>query len=108
MIRDNKLDMYVTMRSNDAFRAAFMNAVGFIFLQKKIADELGVGVGRYEHRANSFHVYEQNFKAFNEAVRRIRTESYPNLVYDYENFYKELMEAEVPNILKKVNDLKEK
>lgn len=108
MIRKNKLEMYVTMRSNDAFRATFMNAIGFIFLQKQIADELGIEVGKYEHRANSFHVYEKNFEAFEKAVHKIRTEKHSELVYNYEDFYKELMEEEIPNILEKVESVKGK
>lgn len=106
MIRHGQLDMYVTMRSNDAFRATFMNAIGFIFLQKAVAEELGVEVGRYEHRANSFHVYEKSFDAFKKAVKKIKEEEIEDLTYDYVGFYKELMEAAVDEIWKKVEALR--
>lgn len=106
MIRDGKLDMYVTMRSNDAFEAAFMNAFAFIALQKNVALELGVGVGKYEHRANSYHVYEKNFSMFYNAVEQIEKRN--DLTYEYEGFYDELMQEEIPAILEKVKKLREK
>lgn len=110
MIRDNKLEMYVTMRSNDAFEATFMNAFGFITLQKKVAMELNVKVGRYEHRANSFHVYEKNMNQFENAVNKIITLGYDNeeLTYEYDGFYDEMMNEEIPNIMAMVNEQKRK
>lgn len=110
MIRDNMLEMYVTMRSNDAFEATFMNAFGFIALQKKVASELNVGVGRYEHRANSFHVYEKKMKQFEKAIDKIVSLGYDSeeLTYEYDGFYDELMEEEVPNIMAMVDEQKRK
>lgn len=108
MIRDNKLDMYVTMRSNDAFEATFMNAVGFISLQKKIAQELGVEVGKYEHRANSFHVYEKDFDKFNKAIGKIMGYTEEELTYNYKDFYKDLMEEEITSIMNMVQVQKDK
>ena len=110
MIRDGKLDMYVTMRSNDAYEATFMNAFGFIMLQKKVADELNVGVGKYEHRANSFHVYEKNFDQFFKAVDKIRKYGVGSeeVAYEYKGFYKELMEEEIENIMAMVEEQKRK
>lgn len=110
MIRDNMLEMYVTMRSNDAFEATFMNAFGFIALQKKVAAELNVEVGRYEHRANSFHVYEKNMKQFEKAIDKIVALGYDSeeLTYEYDGFYDELMEEEVPNIMAMIDKQKRK
>lgn len=57
------LSMNVRMRSNDAYRAAFMNMYAFVAVQRKMAAELQlimkepVGVGRYCHLADSYHVY---------------------------------------------------
>ena len=69
-IRDNKLDCCVLFRSNDATRATFMNAFGLIMLQKEIADQLGVYVGSFTLRANSFHCYERHF----DLLKRIANE----------------------------------
>lgn len=54
---NDKLIFNVHMRSNDAFKAAFMNMYAFIDIQKKIADELGVEVGTYTHLIDSYHLY---------------------------------------------------
>lgn len=110
MIRHDKLDMYVTMRSNDAYRATFMNAFAFIMFQKKIADILNIKIGKYEHRANSFHVYEKNFNQFFETVKKIKKYGINSeeLTYYYNDFYKDLMEEEIPNIMKMINEQKRK
>jgi len=103
-IRNGKLHMKVLMRSNDAPEATFMNMFAFIMLQKKVADELQVEVGTYTHRANSFHCYEKDFKLIESYMRGI--ESGEDITYEYEGFYKELMEEARPEISKKVEQLK--
>ncbi|MEG2658296.1 MAG: thymidylate synthase [Clostridiales bacterium] len=106
MIRDNKLDMKVLMRSNDATEATFMNAFAFIALQEKIAKELGVGVGSYTHTANSFHSYKKDWGLLANFVARIQenTES----TYEYKGFYDELMAGEIPEVMAMVADQKRK
>jgi thymidylate synthase len=51
------LDMSVSFRSNDAFKAAFMNMYVLTILQMDIALRLGVRVGTYRHYADSYHIY---------------------------------------------------
>lgn len=104
-IRDNKLYLKVLMRSNDAPEATFMNAFAFIMLQKRIADELGCEMGSYVHRANSFHCYEKDFKLLDNYVKSI--ESGDDITFDYSGFYMELMEESIPEILNKVEQLKD-
>jgi len=99
-IRDNKLHCKVLMRSNDATKATFMNAFAFIMLQKKMADTLGIEVGTYTHRANSFHCYEKDLPLLQQYVDGIN-ESGGNLEdisYEYEGFYKDIMEESIPEI----------
>ena len=103
-IRDDKLHCKVLMRSNDACKATFMNAFAFIMLQKKIADELGIEVGTYTHRANSFHCYEKDYKMLEDYVKRIDSAS-PD-TYDYKGEWKELMESYIPKIEEQVEKLK--
>lgn len=71
-IRENKLHCKILFRSNDACKATFMNAFALIQLQKRIADELGVEMGTYTHRANSFHCYERDFELLDGYCSRIR------------------------------------
>jgi thymidylate synthase len=61
-------------------------------------------VGSYTHRANSFHCYEKDFKLLAGYIRGI--ESHETITYDYEDFYRELMEESIPEILEKVSQLK--
>jgi thymidylate synthase len=70
-----------------------------------VAETLGVETGTYTHRANSFHCYEKDFKLMEGYMRGI--EKGENITYEYEDFYKELMEEARPEIEAKVNQLKE-
>lgn len=63
-LRDNRLDCTVYFRSNDLWKATFMNAFALIELQKYIADELVVEMGTYEHIATNCHIYEQDYAEF--------------------------------------------
>ncbi|HBQ64779.1 MAG TPA: hypothetical protein DD727_07640 [Clostridiales bacterium] len=103
-IRQGRLHLKVLMRSNDAPEATFMNAFAFIMLQKRVADTLGVEMGSYVHRANSFHCYQKDFPLLEAYARSI--ESSDDICFDYEGFYKELMEESIPEILKKIEQLK--
>lgn len=106
-IRDNKLHCKVLFRSNDACKATFMNMFALIMLQKKIADELGVPVGTYVHRANSFHCYEKDLPLLNGYIARILQEA-EEMTYYYEDDWKEMMEEFKPDIEKKIKELKER
>lgn len=106
-IRNGKLEMTVLFRSNDAYNASFGNMFALIMLQKRIADELGVDVGRYTHNANSYHVYERDWEALNNACKRItKSRDIEDITYNYIGFYDELMEEEKPRIAAIVEELK--
>ena len=49
-----------------------MNAFALILLQKRVAEELGVAMGSYTHRANSFHCYARDFAMLDGYCARIR------------------------------------
>ena len=103
-VRDNKLHCKVLFRSNDACKATFMNAFALIMLQQKIADELGIEVGTYSHRANSFHCYEKDFDLLSGYANRIHNND--KLTYNYVGEWDELMENAKPMIEEKVQILK--
>jgi len=105
-IRDGALHCKVLFRSNDATKATFMNAFALVMLQKRIADTLGVPVGSYTHRANSFHVYERDYDMFEGYVRRINAGG--ELAYYYLDDWDELMEEAKPEIAKMVSELRER
>lgn len=109
-IRNGKLECDVLFRSNDACKAAFMNAFALIMLQKRIADELGVKVGTYTHTANSFHCYEKDISMLKGYINRIQEadekRSDGDLFFNYVGEWDELMEDERDDILKEVEELK--
>ena len=106
LIRGGALHCKVLFRSNDATKATFMNAFALIMLQKRIADTLGVPVGSYTHRANSFHVYERDYDMFDGYARRINAGG--ELAYYYMDDWDELMEEAKPEIEKMVTELRER
>lgn len=106
-IRGDKLHMKVLFRSNDLPEAFFFNAFALIKLQEKIASELGIPIGSYTHRSNSMHCYEKNFSMLESFVKSIETKPYTELTYEYEGFYKDLMEESIPQIMKQVQTLKD-
>ncbi|MCL2707634.1 MAG: thymidylate synthase [Defluviitaleaceae bacterium] len=105
-IRGGKLHCKAMMRSNDAVEASFMNAFAFVMLQKRIADRLGVEVGSYAHRANSFHCYEKDFGLLEQYANGIKTKKIEDITYEYEGYYKDLMQESVPEIEKMAASLR--
>lgn len=104
LIRGGALHCKVLFRSNDATKAAYMNAFALVMLQKRIADEVGVPVGSYTHRANSFHVYERDYAMFDGYVQRIRAGG--DLAYYYAGDWDEQMDEARPDIAKMVEELR--
>jgi len=103
-IRGGAVHSKVLFRSNDSTKATFMNAFALILLQKRVADALGLPVGSYTHRANSFHVYERDYEMFDGYVRRIKAGG--ELAYEYVGEWDELMDDAKPEIAKMVEELK--
>ena len=56
-VLDNKLNMCVTMRSNDLWYGFCNDQYCFSNLQKLVADEVGWPVGTYFHFAHNLHLY---------------------------------------------------
>lgn len=81
-IHDDRLHLNVTMRSNDAFKAAFMNMYAFTELQawvaRRIEERTGrpLGVGRYIHSADSYHIYGSYFEEFEGFLRMVGTQAF--------------------------------
>ncbi len=104
-VRNEKLCCTVLFRSNDACKASYMNAFALIHLQKRIADELGLSIGSYSHRANSFHCYERDFELLEGYVNRIKDPDQES-TFDYEDEWEIIMEQERPAIYEQVELLK--
>lgn len=103
-IRGGKLHCKVLFRSNDACKASYMNAFALIMLQNRFAEQLGLPIGSYTHRANSYHVYAKDYPVLEGYVNRIQSGS--PVTYDYAGNWKELMDSEVESIRASVEELK--
>ncbi|MEJ2053377.1 MAG: thymidylate synthase [Calditrichaceae bacterium] len=101
------LNMNIRFRSNDAYRAAFMNMFALVQLQNKIAKKISeisnkkVKIGRYVHQADSYHIYGSNFKEFEERFLKAMS----NLKFEQRTFrydeIKFMMDDAIPAILEK-------
>ncbi len=83
-IKDDRLHMNVHMRSNDAYKAAFMNMYAFVELQAHVARRVGVEVGDYCHIADSFHIYGSYFDEFAGFLKMIENRPPEERVWDSE------------------------
>lgn len=57
LIRDEKLNLFVNMRSNDAFKGLTHDIFAFTMIQEFIAKILNCGLGQYYHYVSSMHLY---------------------------------------------------
>jgi len=80
-ISGDKLHMNAHMRSNDAFKAAFMNMYAFTELQATVAKAVGVTPGNYIHIADSFHIYGSYFSEFEAFCKTVESRNEEDRVY---------------------------
>jgi thymidylate synthase len=72
MIRDDKLDMVTTMRSQDLIKGLPNDLCEFQWFQEIIAGWLGVEVGKYTHFVGCLHAYQSDMKY---AIESLENES---------------------------------
>lgn len=91
-LREGKLDCTGIMRSDDVWLGTPYDVVFFTELQKHIANELGVGYGKYTHFAVSLHAYEKDI----DRVREVwcGKQAAPHLKFDIEKFLADISEIE--------------
>ena len=101
------LNSNVRFRSNDAYKAAFMNMFALTQLQARIAARIQtlsgrtVKLGRYVHQADSYHVYGSYFGEFAERfLHGLGRRSFEERTYRYEDI-QEIMTEAIPGILAK-------
>jgi thymidylate synthase len=106
-----RLNMNVRFRSNDAYKAAFMNMFALVQLQGKIAGRISevsgknVVPGRYMHEADSYHIYGSNFREFEERfLKSYETLAFENRTFRYEDM-KFMMDDAIPGILEKAKNM---
>ena len=60
VIRDRRLHMLTSMRSNDAWLGLPHDVFAFTMIQELVARSLGVELGEYRHSVGSLHLYERD------------------------------------------------
>jgi thymidylate synthase len=80
-VSGGQLHMNAHIRSNDAYKAAFLNMYAFTELQRAVADALGVQAGQYIHIADSFHIYGSYFQEFEGFLQTVQRRSSEERVY---------------------------
>jgi len=105
------LNTNVRFRSNDAYKASFMNMFAFIQLQIKIADRISelsgkkVKLGRYMHQADSYHIYGSYFKEFETRfLNALKTRTFEQRTFRYADM-KFIMDEAIPGILEKASKM---
>ena len=106
-----RLNMNVRFRSNDAYKAAFMNMFALVQLQNKIASRINeisgktVVLGRYLHEADSYHIYGSNFREFQERfLKSMENLKFENRTFRYEDM-KFMMDDAIPGILENAKNM---
>ncbi len=104
---ESVLSMNVRFRSNDAYKAAFMNIFALVQLQQRIARRISelsgkpVVVGRYVHMVDSYHIYGSYFREFEgRFLGALQKRSFEQRTLRYRDL-KEMMEEARPMILEK-------
>jgi thymidylate synthase len=105
------LSMNVRFRSNDAYKAAFMNIFALVQLQKRIAQSVSVmtgspvTLGRYCHIADSYHIYGSYFHEFEgRFLGAMNKRTFEQRTMQYEDL-KDIMEAARQGILDKAQSM---
>ena len=84
----NKLNLIVTMRSNDLiWGASAVNIFNFTFMQEYFAAILGLEIGTYYHVANNMHYYEDKRKLVEEIAA---VENVTDVHFEYKKSFKSL------------------
>ena len=94
------LSMNVRFRSNDAYKAAFMNIFALVQLHVQIARTVSgmigreVAVGRYCHLADSYHIYGSNLEEFEgRFLRALEKRTFEQRTLRYEDMQEMMLGA---------------
>ena len=105
------LSMNVRFRSNDAYKAAFMNIFALVQLQQRIAARIAelsgrpVQLGRYVHMVDSYHLYGSYFGEFERRfLGALKKRTFEQRTMRYADV-RDMMEAARPAILEKARTM---
>lgn len=82
-IRDGKLNMTTSMRSNDVYTGVTYDIPAMTRIQSAVAWALGVEVGEYTHVAYSFHLYDRDIPAIDAMRKGTDEHEQPPMLSDF-------------------------
>lgn len=101
------LNTNIRFRSNDAYKAAFMNMFALTQLQVEIATRITrlsgheIRLGRYVHQADSYHIYGSYFEEFRSRfLKALETRPFDKRTYRYADV-RDIMTSAIPQIREK-------
>lgn len=108
-IRNDSLDMFTFMRSNDARAGLVHDIFAFTMLQEMIAKTLGLNLGVYRHYAASLHIYTEDIPLIEAALKEgyapsvpvmlaMPTEDLTNYLCNIVDAEKRIREGDIPDI----------
>lgn len=89
LIRNEKLDLFVNMRSNDFYLGLPYDVYSFTMFQLLVAHKLGLKPGYYHHHVDSLHFYEKD-KARVIKISEDETFENTNILWNQEDFIKNI------------------
>lgn len=109
VVRNNKLSMMTSMRSNDVFLGLPHDIFCFTMIQEIIATKLNLELGIYKHSVGSLHLYDTDFdkaKIFisegwqsTQAMQKMPAIDIESNVIKFINLEKEIREKGVTNLV---------
>jgi thymidylate synthase len=121
LIEDEKgvqwLNCNIRFRSNDAWKASFMNMFGFIQFNKEIIAEgiaqgsgKEVRLGRLNWHADSYHIYGKDIEIAKQMLfERIDSMSFEERIYNFNDpFIQEMYHGAEKGVLEKIKSLLQK
>ena len=105
------LSLNVRFRSNDAYKAAFMNIFALVRLQQRIAARVSelsgreIHIGRYCHLADSYHIYGSKLEEFRSRfLGAVQNRTFEGRTMNYADV-RDYMEEAKPLILEKARNM---
>lgn len=104
LVREGKLNMITTMRSNDIVLGFTYDVFAFTMLQEILANELGLELGKYYHNAGSMHIYENKFHLLDKHTLTMLSpmEPFKNKLTDFYTMFhvEQIIRTEVEKAIK--------
>lgn len=75
-----KLNLHLIIRSNDMMLGNPHDTAGFALIQAMLAQELGVGIGKYTVSISHAHIYDNHYSQAEELLGRIGQHEHPEII----------------------------